>query len=139
MMHSSLTAPLLGGLLIGVAVAMLLWSTGRVAGVSGILAGVVRPERGEWGWRLSFIAGLVVGGGIARLAAPQTVGHWDTSLPLLALAGGLVGFGTQMAGGCTSGHGVCGVSRLSRRSLAATATFMTVAALVVFGVRHVHI
>jgi uncharacterized membrane protein YedE/YeeE len=128
---------LLGGALIGLAVALLLLVNGRVAGISGILGGLVHPEAGEWGWRLRFVAGLVAGGIASRILAPGSIGHWSTpSLPVLAIAGALVGFGTRMAGGCTSGHGVCGISRLSLRSISATATFMMVAAAVVFAVRH---
>jgi len=128
---------LIGGVLIGLAVAMLLLLNGRVAGVSGVLGGLVNPEPGEWAWRALFVAGLVGGGLVARSFAPGAIGNWHASLPVLAVAGVLVGFGTQMAGGCTSGHGVCGVSRLSPRSIVATATFMAVGAAVVFLVRHV--
>jgi uncharacterized membrane protein YedE/YeeE len=129
-------APLLGGILIGLAVATLLLLDGRIAGVSGILGGLVAPERGESTWRALFLAGLVGGGLVARIVAPRALGGWTASLPLLALSGLLVGFGTRMAGGCTSGHGVCGVSRLSARSMLATATFIAVGAAVVFSVRH---
>ncbi len=128
---------LVGGVLIGLAVAMLLLLNGRVAGVSGVLGGLVNPEPGEWAWRALFCAGLVGSGLVARHFAPSAIGNWHASLPVLAVAGVLVGFGTQMAGGCTSGHGVCGVSRLSLRSIVATATFMAVGAVVVFVVRHV--
>jgi uncharacterized protein len=128
-------APLFGGILIGLAVAALLLLNGRIAGVSGILGGLVAREPGESAWRALFLAGLVAGGFLARLVAPRALGGWNASLPLLALSGLLVGFGTRMAGGCTSGHGVCGVSRLSARSILATTTFIAVGAAVVFSVR----
>jgi uncharacterized membrane protein YedE/YeeE len=106
--------PLLGGVLIGISIATLLLFDGRVAGISGILGGLVRPVPGDWSWRLFFVIGLLVGGLGARAVSPQTFGGWTrASLPLIVLAGGLVGFGTRLAGGCTSGHGVCGVSRLA--------------------------
>jgi len=127
---------LLGGVLIGLAVAMLLLLNGRIAGVSGVLGGLLAPEPGEWAWRALFVGGLVAGGLVARRLAPGVLGNWNAPLPGLVLAGLLVGFGTQMAGGCTSGHGVCGVSRFSLRSIVATATFMAVGAAVVFVVRH---
>jgi len=129
-------AALAGGVLIGIAVAMLLLLRGRVAGISGIVAGVVRPGRGDGHWRALFVAGLVAGGLVARLVDPGAIGAMVAPLPVLALAGLLVGFGTRLAGGCTSGHGVCGVSRLSPRSIVATGTFMAVAGVVVFFVRH---
>jgi len=129
-------APLLGGVLIGLAVALLLLLDGRVAGISGIVAGLVHPSRGEWSWQALFVAGLAVGGALARIVDRSAIGSITTPLPILAMAGVLVGFGTRLAGGCTSGHGVCGVSRGSMRSIVATATFVVVAALVVFSVRH---
>ncbi len=130
-------APLLGGVLIGIAVAMLLLFDGRVAGISGIVAGLVGFHPGDVDWRVLFIAGLLGGGFLARVVAPASFDGWTvSSLPLLALAGTFVGLGTRIAGGCTSGHGVCGVSRLSPRSLVATMTFMGVAAATVFCVRH---
>lgn len=127
---------LAGGVLIGCAVAMLLLLDGRVAGVSGIVGGVLRPSPGEWRWQVLFVGGLLAGGWLARTASPSAIGPIVTPLPILALAGILVGFGTSLGGGCTSGHGVCGVSRASPRSVVATATFMAVAVLVVFLVRH---
>jgi uncharacterized membrane protein YedE/YeeE len=129
-------APLVGGVLIGLAVALLLLLDGRVAGISGIVAGLVHPSPGEWPWQALFVAGLLVGGALARVVDRDAIGPIATPLPILAIAGFLVGFGTRLAGGCTSGHGVCGVSRGSTRSIVATATFMVVAAVVVFGVRH---
>jgi len=131
-----LLAPLAGGILIGLAVAVLLLFDGRLAGISGIVAGLVRPLPGEWAWRALFVVGLLAGGLFARAVDPDAIGPMQASLPVLAVAGALVGFGTRLAGGCTSGHGVCGVSRGAARSIAATATFLCVAALVVLLVRH---
>jgi uncharacterized membrane protein YedE/YeeE len=127
---------LLGGLLIGVAAAMLLLFNGRVAGISGIVGGLLGREPGERGWRAWFIAGLIAGGVVTRLVAPDALGVIASPLPVLALAGVLVGFGTRLGGGCTSGHGVCGIGRGSPRSILATVTFMAVAVVVVFLVRH---
>jgi uncharacterized membrane protein YedE/YeeE len=127
---------LVGGILIGLAVTMLLLLDGRVAGISGIVGGFVRPLPDEWRWQALFIAGLLVGGLLARTVNPGAVGPIVTPLPILAIAGLLVGFGTALSKGCTSGHGVCGISRAAPRSIVATATFMCVAALVVFVARH---
>jgi uncharacterized protein len=132
-------ASLLGGVLIGVAVAMLLLFNGRIAGISGIVAGLIAPrapDKGETRWRVLFVAGLVIGGVVARILNPGALGAITTPLPILAIAGVLVGFGTHLGGGCTSGHGVCGVSRGSLRSIVATGTFMAVAIGVVLVVRH---
>jgi uncharacterized membrane protein YedE/YeeE len=127
---------LVGGLLIGVATTGLLLFNGRVAGVSGILEGLSSRQPGEAAWRACFVVGLVVGGIALRVvddaAFPDDP---SASLPLLAVAGLLVGVGTRLAGGCTSGHGVCGISRLSPRSIAITLTFMAAGALAVYLVR----
>ena len=117
--------PLAGGALIGLAAAGLLLLTGKTAGVSGILDGVLRREKGEFGWKLAFLLGLVAGGLALRL-------FWPAALPTAAprawplLLGGalLAGFGARLGGGCTSGHGVCGIGRASGRSLAGTIVFM---------------
>lgn len=123
----------LGGLLIGFASALLLVTNGRIAGISGIAGGVLRLERGETLWRVLFVVGLVAGGLIASWVAPSSIAFdVDRSTGALVAAGILVGIGTQMGNGCTSGHGVCGLSRFSRRSLVAVATFMAVAAFVVW-------
>lgn len=130
-MEVSVVAPLFGGVLIGLAAAMLLWTHGRVAGVSGIAAALVAPhEHGAGRWRVAFLSGLVAGGLVLRWLAPsQLVVLIDRSVPLLLLAGVLVGLGTYLAGGCTSGHGVCGLGRLSRRSLVAVLVFIGVGVL----------
>jgi uncharacterized membrane protein YedE/YeeE len=129
-------ASLAGGALIGVAASMLLLLDGRVAGVSGIFAGLLLPARGEIAWRALFVGGLCAGG---LLMAQLQPGSFANSLPrstaALAAAGLLVGFGTRLANGCTSGHGLCGVSRFSRRSIAATAVFMATGFLTAFVIR----
>jgi len=121
---------LAGGGLIGAAAALLWVGIGRIAGVSGIAAGLIQPA--ERNWRLAFMAGLLLAGFLAHIldVAPRI--HVSTSPALLIGAGLLVGIGTGIAGGCTSGHGICGVSRLSPRSLVATLSFMAIAFIVVF-------
>jgi uncharacterized protein len=122
--------------MVGAAAGLIVLLLGRVAGVTGILANAwPAPSRG-WMWRAAFVAGLVVAGGIAAIVDPTLVVGPTVSMPI-ALAGGLlVGFGARYGGGCTSGHGVCGVGRLSRRSIVGCATFMAVAMIVVFVIRH---
>jgi uncharacterized membrane protein YedE/YeeE len=127
---------LLGGVLIGLAASMMLVLNGRVAGISGIVGGMLGLQPDEVRWRALFVAGLVLTGLAARALSPDAIGAMVAPLPVLVIAGLLVGFGTRLAGGCTSGHGVCGISRGSARSLAATMTFMVVAGVVVFLVRH---
>jgi uncharacterized protein len=127
---------LAGGLLIGLAAAMFVLLNGRIAGISGILGGLLRPVRSDIGWRVAFIAGLVgapLAYGMFSALPPVQV---DAGYGLLVAAGLLVGVGTRYGAGCTSGHGVCGLARLSPRSLAATATFMGVGFAVVFLARH---
>jgi uncharacterized membrane protein YedE/YeeE len=128
---------LVGGCLIGLASVLLMLLTGRIAGISGIFAGVLGSADNDRGWRLAFIAGLVVAPLLTALVGhplpnPQMPDSWM----LVAVAGLLVGFGTRLAGGCTSGHGVCGVARLSARSLIATTIFMLTAIVVVAIMRH---
>ena len=125
-------ASLAGGALIGVAATFLLIANGRIAGVSGIAGGLLRPRASESAWRLAFIVGLVTGPLIVVLIRGEAMVTVTPSLPLLIAAGALVGLGTRLGGGCTSGHGVCGLARLSPRSIAATAIFLSVAAATVF-------
>jgi uncharacterized membrane protein YedE/YeeE len=123
--------------LIGASAAALLVLTGRIAGVSGILGGLLPPRRADAAWRVLFVAGLVAGGLVLRaVAADPFHGLAALASPTLLAGGVLVGFGTSLGSGCTSGHGVCGVSRLSPRSLVATVTFMLAGVLTVFVVRH---
>ncbi len=128
---------LAGGGLIGLAATVLLWANGRVAGVSGIANGVLLPQRGDVAWRVLFLLGLVAGAGLWFALQPQAyVPREGFPRGLLVTAGLLVGFGARMGNGCTSGHGVCGLGRLSWRSLAAVLTFMSVAILTTFVMRH---
>ena len=126
---------LIGGALIGISAALLLWLTGRIAGVSGIMHGALLQRRDAWRWL--FLLGLVAGAGCwLWLAPPAFAPRSGYPVPLVLLSGVLVGFGTAQSGGCTSGHGVCGISRLSVRSIAATLTFMLTGMIGVFVVRH---
>ena len=122
--HFTPWSSLAGGLLIGVATAMLLLFNGRVAGITGILGGLLRPKAGDIGWRLAFVLGLLGAPLVYGLAAPLPSVHIDADTASLIVAGLLVGVGTRYGSGCTSGHGVCGLSRLSPRALVATLTFM---------------
>ncbi len=126
---------LAGGALIGGGAAAMYLLSGRIAGVSGILAGALVPRTGETGWRLMFLAGIVGGGAVGAAVAPEAYGVARGSTILLVAAGLLVGFGTRLGNGCTSGHGVCGVSRLSRRSIVATALFVAAGMVSTFLVR----
>ncbi|MCC6149370.1 MAG: YeeE/YedE family protein [Planctomycetes bacterium] len=134
----TLKGPLLGGLMIGAATGGWFLLTGKTAGCSGAIYGVMVGERGEAAWKFAFLFGLLLGGvGLALYmpsALPESI---HSSYVLIAASGLLVGLGTRMAGGCTSGHGVCGIGRLSRRSIVATCTFMATAAATVFIARHV--
>ena len=126
----------IGGVVIGLAAALLVLVNGRIAGISGIVGGMLRPRAGEFGWRLAFTAGLIVAPIAYALIARQPAITIDAGYPVLVVAGLLVGIGTRYAGGCTSGHGVCGLSRLSPRSLVATLAFMAAGFATVFVVRH---
>jgi uncharacterized protein len=126
---------LAGGGLIGLAASLLLVTTGRIAGISGITGGVLFPARGDLRWRVLFLLGLIGAGVLAAVLAPESIGHSPRSYATLTVAGLLVGIGTRLGNGCTSGHGVCGISRLAPRSIAATPVFMTTGALTVLLVR----
>lgn len=131
---------LIGGLLIGLAAALFILLHGRVLGISGILGGLLAPKKGDAGWRLSFVLGLLAAPLVAGLLAPEgflKAPRIDAGYGLVVLAGLLVGVGTRYGSGCTSGHGVCGLSRLSPRSLVATLSFMAAGFLTVFLLRHV--
>ena len=127
---------LVGGLMLGVATAILLLGIGRIAGISGIVSSVLKPKNIEM-WQVLFIAGLIVSPLLYRLVKPLPVLDISTSITLLIAAGLLVGFGTRLGSGCTSGHGICGNARLSPRSMAATVTFMLFGILTVYIGRHV--
>jgi uncharacterized membrane protein YedE/YeeE len=134
---TSLTNALAGGALIGAATAGLLLVNGHVAGISGILGGAIKGRSGLWRW--TFLAGLIAAGLLGRafsFSVGSSTGEIPASLPTLLLAGALVGLGTAIGSGCTSGHGVCGISNLSPRSVLATIVLIAVAAATVFVVRH---
>ncbi|WP_047864649.1 YeeE/YedE family protein [Rubrobacter aplysinae] len=128
---------LAGGMLIGLAAAILLLMNGRISGVSGILGSLLTPQGSEVGWRAAFAGGLVLGAAGYLIATDGSAVEIQASLPVLVVAGLLVGFGTRLGSGCTSGHGVCGIARLSWRSISATAVFFAVASLTVFFTQHV--
>jgi uncharacterized membrane protein YedE/YeeE len=123
-MQTSWLYGLIGGAIIGIASALLLLAHGRIAGISGILGGTLQAGTPDRGWRLAFVAGLALAGLTAALAAPSLVAASPRPLVVVAVAGVLVGFGTRLGSGCTSGHGVCGIGRLSARSLVAVPTFI---------------
>jgi uncharacterized membrane protein YedE/YeeE len=130
-------AALIGGVLIGLAAVLFALLVGRIAGVSGILGGLLRPKANDVGWRVAFVVGLVaapLGYGLFAAIPPIEV---EATYPMLVVAGLLVGIGTRYGSGCTSGHGVCGLSRLSPRSLVATLAFMATAFVTVYLIRHV--
>ena len=134
--HFTPWASLAGGMLIGLAAALLILFNGRIAGISGILGGLLRPRQGDLGWRIAFLAGLI--------GTPLLWQLWQALPPVqieagtlaLTVAGLLVGVGVRYGAGCTSGHGVCGISRRSPRSIAATLTFMGTGFITVYVVRH---
>jgi hypothetical protein len=128
-MSSNWPLALVGGALIGAASALLLVTYGRIAGISGIVGSLLARSRGAHAWRFAFLGGMVVVGLLASVFAPHAIGASARSLPVVIVAGLLVGYGTRLGGGCTSGHGVCGLSRLAPRSLVAVAVFMTTGAI----------
>jgi uncharacterized membrane protein YedE/YeeE len=127
-----------GGLLVGLAATLLLLFNGRIAGISGIMSGLISPGKGEILWRLIFLLGIVLGALLVNTAIPESIIIRE-GFPygLLFIGGFLVGFGTRMANGCTSGHAVCGIARRSKRSFAATLTFIVSGMLTVYFLRHV--
>lgn len=138
--HFTPWASLGGGLLLGLASALFILINGRILGISGILGGLLVPRMGDIGWRLAFLAGMFVSPLLVLAIAPSGLiqtPRIDTGYAVIAVAGLLVGFGTRYGSGCTSGHGVCGLSRMSPRSLVATATFMAAGFLMVYVIRHV--
>lgn len=130
-------ASTIGGMLIGASASAMLLLNGKIAGISGIFAGVLRPVQGDTRWKVCFLAGLFAGGVLLRVFYPHAFDFGIVRSPgVLVLAGLLVGFGTRLGNGCTSGHGVCGVSRLSTRSMIATGTFIASGAIAVCLVKH---
>jgi uncharacterized membrane protein YedE/YeeE len=127
---------LVGGLMIGSAAALFLFFNGRIAGISGIVGGLLRPASGDIGWRLAFIAGMVSAPLVYGWVLPLPDIHISADMPTLVIAGLLVGIGTRYGSGCTSGHGVCGLSRRSPRSLVATLAFMFAGFVTVYIARH---
>ncbi len=139
--HFTPWTSLAGGILLGLAAAMFVLLNGRIAGISGILGGLIWPKRGDIGWRLAFLLGLLSAPAVWLLLAPSSISlptvRIDAGATALVLTGLAVGIGTRYGSGCTSGHGVCGLSRLSLRSLAATLSFMAAAFVTVYLLRHV--
>jgi uncharacterized membrane protein YedE/YeeE len=134
--HFTPGSALAGGVLIGLAAAWLILAEGRILGAAGILGGLLPPRAGDWGWRVALLAGLIAAPLFAQALVNMTPPVIEVDTTTLIAGGLLVGFGTRLGAGCTSGHGVCGVARLSPRSIAATATFMVAGFLTVFVVRH---
>jgi uncharacterized membrane protein YedE/YeeE len=129
-------ASLAGGVVIGLAAAILVLFNGRIAGISGVLGGLLKPRVGDIGWRVAFVAGLLAAPAAYALFAAVPAPHVSANWGAIVLAGFLVGVGTRYGSGCTSGHGVCGLSRRSPRALVATLTFMAAGFATVFIVRH---
>ena len=129
---------LVGGLLLGLAAALLLLLNGRISGISGIVGGLLAPKSSDAGWRVVFLVGLLLGAFGYMLATGGVIPvRLQASMPVLVVAGLLVGFGTRLGSGCTSGHGLCGIARLSKRSIVASVVFFGVAMVTVFLTRHV--
>jgi uncharacterized protein len=135
--HFSPVSALAGGALIGISAGLTALLLGRIAGISGILSGLIPPRSNDADWRLAFLLGLFASAFLIGWALAPARPVFQTAYLLTGFAGFLVGFGSRLGGGCTSGHGVCGLSRLSLRSIVATATFMASAMATVFIVRHV--
>lgn len=134
--HFTPWSALIGGVLLGLASALFVLLNGRILGISGIVGGLLRPRAGDVGWRLAFVLGMLVAPGVYWLFAGATAPRIDASWGMVVAAGLLVGVGTRYGSGCTSGHGVCGLSRLSPRSLVATLAFMGAGFITVFLARH---
>jgi uncharacterized protein len=126
---------LLGGMLIGVAASILILFNGKIAGISGIIGGLFRPKKNDVGWRVMFVMGILISPILYGVFLPLPTITIDASMPMIIMAGILVGIGTRYASGCTSGHGVCGIARLSPRSIIATIFFILAGAVTVFLLR----
>jgi uncharacterized membrane protein YedE/YeeE len=136
MQHFTPYSAFFGGSLIGLSAALLLYFNGRVAGISGMISSAFNSQDNDRHWRLFFLGGLILAAVIFNFAVPHIPATYSRSTWLLIISGILVGYGTRLGNGCTSGHAVCGMARLSIRSIAATITFMSVAILTVFITRH---
>ena len=124
---------LIGGMLLGVSAVILLLANGRIAGISGIFSGLLKPKKGDISWRMLFLIGMIVAGGVASMLGLEYPDYTISgSFITIAAAGLLVGLGTKIGNGCTSGHGICGIGRLSKRSIVATIVFMLVAIVTVY-------
>ena len=134
--HFTPWAALAGGVLLGLASAFFVLLNGRILGISGIVGGLLRPRAGDMGWRLAFVLGMLVAPGLYWLVVGPTQPRIDATWGMVVMAGLLVGVGTRYGSGCTSGHGVCGLSRMSPRSLVATLAFMGAGFVTVFLIRH---
>ena len=134
--HFTPWAALAGGVLLGLASALFVLLNGRILGISGIVGGLLRPRAGNMGWRLAFVLGMLVAPGLYWLVVGPTQPRIDATWGMVVIAGLLVGVGTRYGSGCTSGHGVCGLSRMSPRSLVATLAFMGAGFVTVFLIRH---
>ena len=134
--HFTPWAALAGGVLLGLASALFVLLNGRILGISGIVGGLLRPRAGDMGWRLAFVLGMLVAPGLYWLVVGPTQPRIDATWGMVVIAGLLVGVGTRYGSGCTSGHGVCGLSRMSPRSLVATLAFMGAGFVTVFLIRH---
>ncbi len=137
MTYSTLLSSLSGGALIGLAAAILQYFNYQIAGISGVVAGLLKPWQVDSAWRLAFLIGLMISALLWVLMGGNIPIELNNTYGVLALSGLLVGYGTRLGNGCTSGHGICGLARLSPRSLVATACFMLTAGLTVYGVQHV--
>ena len=134
--HFTPWTALAGGVLLGLASALFVLLNGRILGISGIVGGLLRPRAGDMGWRLAFVLGMLVAPGLYWLVVGPTQPRIDANWGMVVIAGLLVGVGTRYGSGCTSGHGVCGLSRMSPRSLVATLAFMGAGFVTVFLIRH---
>lgn len=134
--HFTPWAAMAGGVLLGLASALFVLLNGRILGISGIVGGLLRPRAGDMGWRLAFLLGMLVAPGLYWLVVGPTQPRIDANWGMVVIAGLLVGVGTRYGSGCTSGHGVCGLSRMSPRSLVATLAFMGAGFVTVFLIRH---
>ena len=134
-MQTDIIKALIGGIMIGASATFLLYYRGRIAGISGIIKQSIFKDESEFNWSVLFLLGLLSGGFLISFFFPQVMERPEAKIELILLAGFLVGFGTNLGNGCTSGHGICGISRFSPRSIIATCTFVLTGVLTVYGLR----